>query len=251
MKIISLDKINIEKEHICCAISDKKCLSGYNMKKDLLKNEFDNGFVFKKYDVKHKVFIEYVPAENSLLPVEAPNYMLINCFWVAGSFKGKGLGKNLLNECIEDSKDKNGIAVISSDKKKPFLSDKKFFLKFGFEVCDFALPYFELLVLKNKKDVPDPKFTLSAKQNICNEKGLSVYYSNFCPYTDFYVNVELKNIADEYNLPLTIHKINTREEGRKNPSASIIYSLFYNGKFLTHEIVNKNKFEKLWKEIKN
>jgi len=30
-KIIILDKTNIDKEHICCAISDKKCKDSYEI----------------------------------------------------------------------------------------------------------------------------------------------------------------------------------------------------------------------------
>lgn len=44
-KIITLDKSNIDKEHICCAISDKKCKNSYELKKDWLRKEFDNGSV--------------------------------------------------------------------------------------------------------------------------------------------------------------------------------------------------------------
>jgi hypothetical protein len=47
----------------------------------------------------------------------------------------------------------DGIAVVSSTKIKPFLTDKKFYLKQGFEVVDSAPPYFELLVLKFNKKV--------------------------------------------------------------------------------------------------
>jgi hypothetical protein len=35
--IITLNKTNIESEHICCAFSDKKCKSVYELKKDWLK----------------------------------------------------------------------------------------------------------------------------------------------------------------------------------------------------------------------
>jgi len=34
-KLITLDKTNIDKEHICCAISDKKCKDSYELKKRL------------------------------------------------------------------------------------------------------------------------------------------------------------------------------------------------------------------------
>lgn len=36
-KYITLTKENIEKEHICCAFSDKKCKDSYELKKTWLK----------------------------------------------------------------------------------------------------------------------------------------------------------------------------------------------------------------------
>ena len=45
-KYITLTEDNIDKEHICCAFSDKKCLEGYESKKEWLKKEFANGYVF-------------------------------------------------------------------------------------------------------------------------------------------------------------------------------------------------------------
>ena len=44
-KYITLTKENIEKEHICCAFSDKKCKDSYELKKTWLKKEFENGYV--------------------------------------------------------------------------------------------------------------------------------------------------------------------------------------------------------------
>ena len=35
-------------------------------------------------------FIEYIPAENAWVPINADGYMYIDCLWVSGSFKGKG-----------------------------------------------------------------------------------------------------------------------------------------------------------------
>lgn len=79
-KYITLTKENIDTEHICCAFSDKKCLKGYEMKKAWLKKEFDNGYIFRRLDARAKVFIEYVPAEKAWIPVDASNYLMINCF---------------------------------------------------------------------------------------------------------------------------------------------------------------------------
>ena len=46
------------------------------------------------------------------------------CLWVAGSFKGKGIGKELLEYVINDSKEKgkSGICTLVSKKKKPKMS---------------------------------------------------------------------------------------------------------------------------------
>jgi ribosomal protein S18 acetylase RimI-like enzyme len=250
-KIIRLNESNIENEHICCAFSDKKCAVGYKQKKEWLKKQFPNGYVFKKINVRHKVFIEYAPAEFSWIPVTAPAYTHISCFWAAGQYKGKGFGQLLLEECIRDSKSKNGIIVVSSKKKKPYLADKNFFLKNGFELCDTAEPYFELLVRKNDINSPTPTFNKPAKENKCiNKNGLTVYYSNQCPFTDYYVNIELKNIAENYNLPLDIIKIDSLEKAKNAPVVFCNYSLFYKDKFITHEIMNKNKFDKIFKNIK-
>lgn len=93
---ITLTKENIKTEHICCAISDKKCKESYELKKEWLKKEFDNGYVFRRLNDRAKVFIEYVPTENAWVPVHASNYLMINCFWVSGQYKGKGYGKALL-----------------------------------------------------------------------------------------------------------------------------------------------------------
>ena len=84
---ITLTKENIANEHICCAFSDKKCKDSYELKKEWLKKEFDNGYVFRRIDERAKVFIEYGPAEKAWVPVNAPNYLMINCFWCQVNIK--------------------------------------------------------------------------------------------------------------------------------------------------------------------
>lgn len=62
MSPILLNKTNISSEHICCAFSDKKCADGYEAKKQWLVSQFPRGYVFRKFDIRGKVFIEYCPA---------------------------------------------------------------------------------------------------------------------------------------------------------------------------------------------
>ncbi|MCP4440197.1 MAG: GNAT family N-acetyltransferase [Aureispira sp.] len=249
-KIIQVTAGNIATEHICCAISDKKCTEGYNAKKEWLKEQFQQGFVFKKLNVRHKVFIEYVPVEAGWQPIDAPNYMLINCFWVAGSFKGKGHGKQLLQECLDDSQNMDGVVVVTGKKKMPFMSDPKFFKKMGFEKVDTALPYFELWCKRNNPNAPLPKFKETAKSGACpNKEGLTVYYSNACPFTEYWVNTMMKGIAEKKGLSLEIHKTTTQAQAHQLPVPFFIHSVFYKGTFLAQEILTEKRFDKMMAKL--
>ena len=103
MNFIDVSPENLEKEHICCAISDKKGECCVSSKKQWLMERFSDGLVFKKLDARGKVFIEYIPAEKAWCPITAPNFMHINCFWVSGQFKGQGYANELLAQCIADA----------------------------------------------------------------------------------------------------------------------------------------------------
>ena len=130
---IELNTENIASEHICCAISDKKCTDSYQAKKDWLKKEFNNGYVFRRLEARAKVFIEYGPAENAWIPITAPNYLNMNCFWVSGKYKRSGYGKALLQSAINDatSQNKNGLVTVVGTKKFHFMSDTKWLLRQG------------------------------------------------------------------------------------------------------------------------
>ena len=246
MEILKLSDQNIEDQHICCAFSDKKCVQGYQKKKDWLKAEFKNGYQFRKLDVRGKVFIEYVPIEYSWLPIDGKNFMVINCFWVSGRFKGQGYGKQLLEQCKADAKGMDGIIAVSSDKKRPFMSDPKFLKRQGFEIIDEAPPFFKLLGLKLNPEAIFPKFKATAKQGRCpNKEGITVYYSDTCPFNDYYVNQVMQAYAEKKNIPLTIHHLKSQQEGRQMPIPWILHSIFYKGEFVTLEIKTEKQLEKL------
>ena len=146
MDKVILTQENIEQEHICCAMSDKKSAEGVEVKKEWLACRMEEGLKFVKLNVRGKVFIEYLPAEYAWVPIEADGYTFINCLWVAGSFKGHGYGRELLKTCEEDVAGTNGVVVMAGKKKLPYLSDKAFFIRYGYEVCDSCVPNIELLV---------------------------------------------------------------------------------------------------------
>lgn len=246
MAIVTVDKNNIGTEHICCAITDKKGENCVGSKKAWLTERFEDGLVFKKLDERGKVFIEYIPVEFAFAPITAPNYMFINCFWVSGKFKGHGHGKALLQECINDAKSKgmDGLVVLSSSNKKPFLSDPKFLKYNGFTVADTALPYYELLYLRFNEKAVVPRFNDIAKHGRTEKTGLVLYYTNGCPHTDKYVKI-IQKVARDNKTHLTVHKITTVKEAKKCPAPFTIYTIFKDGEFVTNEILTEKKFIQL------
>ena len=83
MNYIRITKENIDKEHICCAMSGKQGLA----KKEWMKQRFEEGLVFYRSEERGKCFIEYIPAENAWVPIEAEGWLYIDCLWVSGSMK--------------------------------------------------------------------------------------------------------------------------------------------------------------------
>lgn len=236
---ITLTKDNIDTEHICCAFSDKACKEGYAMKKELLKSEFENGYVFRRLNERAKVFIEYVSAEKAWVPVEAPNYLMINCFWVSGKYKSCGHGKALLQSVVDDAKfqGKSGLVTVVGTSKFHFMSDTKWLLKQGFKTVAELPNGFSLLALKMNNNASDPSFKECVLSGECSEKvGLVAYYTNRCPFTEYHVANSLVNIAKDKNIPLKIIKLETLDQAQNAPTPATIFTLFYNGKFITTDL---------------
>lgn len=245
MEYIKLTLENLEKEHICCAISNNKDVQVAS-KKAWLKERIKDGLVFLKSTERGKCFIEYIPAENAWCPIEADWYMHINCFWVSGSFKGHGYANDLLNACIADAKaqGKYGITVISSPKKMPFLSDPKYLAYKGFKTADNAKPNFTLMYLPFDNNAPVPKFKETAKLPHINKQGFVVYYTHGCPFTAKYVPI-VEQVAKEKGIPFESVFIDVKEKAQNAPMAWTNYAVFYNGQFVSNEVLNEKKFLEL------
>ena len=246
MPIIDVDINNIDCEHICCAISDKKGENCVGSKKEWMRARFADGLVFKKLDERGKVFIEYIPAEYAFAPIEAPEYMYINCFWVSGKYKGQGYANELLDACIKDAKAKGkaGLVVLTSDKKRPFLSDPGYLKYKGFAVCDTAQPYFRLMYLPFESEAATPKFKPQAKSGTIADEGIVIYYSHQCPHTEKYVNI-VDNSARKNDIKLKTLKIETVAQAQNAPTPFTTYALFKDGRFITQEILTEKKFLKI------
>lgn len=213
-QFINLTIENIDKEHLCCAIADKKHQAGVAVKKNWLKERIAEGHVFRKLDEKGKVFIEYAPLETAWVPVHGDNYLYIYCLWVAGSFKGKGYAKSLIEYCINDAKEKgkSGVCILSSKKKKPYLADKKFLLKYGFEVVDTVKNEYELLALSFNGE--KPYFSESVKEMRISGQELTIYYGLQCPYIPNCIE-QVQEYCTKNNIPLNLIAVDTLEKRKK------------------------------------
>lgn len=245
MEYICVTKDNLETEHICCAISNNNDVQVAS-KKAWLADRFDDGLVFLKSVERGKCFIEYIPAENAWNPIEAPGYLYIDCLWVSGSFKGHGYSNDLLTACIKDGKSKNkhGLCILSSEKKKPFLADPRYLKYKGFTVCDEADNGIQLWYLPFANNEPLPQFKECAKHPHTDDPGYVLYYTNQCPFNAKYVPV-VETAAKQYGVPFKSIRINDKESARNAPTPVTTYALFYEGKYITNEQMNDKRFLKL------
>ena len=245
MEYVRVTKDNIEKEHICCAISCNNDVQVAS-KKAWLTQRFDDGLVFLKSVERGKCFIEYIPAENAWCPIDADGYTYIDCLWVSGSLKGHGYSNDLLAECVGDSKraGKTGLCILSSEKKKPFLADPKYLKYKGFKVCDESDCGIQLWYLPFDESAVPPRFTERAKHPHIDDAGYVLYYSDQCPFNAKYVPI-VEKTAREAGVPFKAVKIADKASAKDAPAPFTTYSLFFNGEYITNEQMNDKRFLKL------
>ena len=138
----------------------------------------------------------------------------------------------------------SGICTIVTQKKKPFIGDKKFFLHHGFKVIDTINDY-ELMAL-SFDDKETPKFNDTAKKMEIDNKDFTIYYSNECPYVEYEVK-ELSDYAKDKGIKIDFIKIDSLEKAKNTPCIFNNWANFYKGKFISNTILNANALEKLIK----
>jgi len=242
MEFIRVTEENIGKEHICCAMSGAQS----EAKKAWLRERFAEGLVFYRSAERGKCFIEYIPAEKAWVPIDAAGYLYINCLWISGSMKGHGYSNDLLDECIRDAKaqGKAGLCILSSGKKKEFLSDAKHLAHKGFLVADEAVNGITLMYLPLAEGAAAPAFKPCAKKAEIDEPGYVIYYTDQCPFTYYWVP-RVVEVAAEHGIEVKTVHITDCETAQSMPVPATTYALFRDGKYITHGIQSDKKFLKL------
>ena len=130
----------------------------------------------------------------------------------------------------------------------PYLSDPKYLKYKGFVLADTAEPYYELLYLPFEKNAPEPCFKTCAKNPKISKPGFVLYCAHQCPFTAKYVPI-IEASAKAKNIPFEAIRFETAEQAQNSPAPFTSYSLFYNGDFVTHEILSEKKFASEYEKI--
>lgn len=96
----------------------------------------------------------------------------------------------------------------------------------------------------------NPAFTDSVKNNCYpDKKEFTFIYSNQCPFMEEYAGL-LAEISKKNEIPFNIKKLKSYEEAQETGSAFGTLGIYYNGEFITHELMSEKKFEKFIEEVK-
>lgn len=156
MDFVTLTQENLDSEQLCCIVRTKKPHPGVERKRAWLRERIREGHVFRKLAGNDCAFIEYAPIETAWAPVEGADYLYLYCLWVQGAPRGQGVGKALMESCLQDAraKGKAGVCMLGAEKQKAWLSDQRFAEKFGFQTVDTAGEYRLLAVRFDERPAP-------------------------------------------------------------------------------------------------
>jgi len=141
-----------------------------------------------------------------------------------------------------------GVAMVVSEK--PWLADKQFLEKHGFESVDQSPPSFELMVRRFGKFRP-PSFigNWDAKLRQC-DRGLTIFRSDQCPYIDDAVRIFIET-AKELKIKsrvVDLHECQTMRDLAPSPYG--VFNVVYNGSLLAYHYLTKKEILKRVDQIK-
>lgn len=241
---INLTPENVSQEHLCCIIRSKKTHPGIEAKRQWLSQRIGEGHVFRKLNQKGCCFIEYAPLETAWVPITGSNYFYIYCLWVDGEWKGKGYGRQLMEYCLADAKEKgkSGICMLGAARQKNWLSDQAFAKKYGFQTVDRTPSGYELLALS--LDGTMPAFSENARKETIDNPELTIYYDWQCPFI-FQKVEEIRDYCAEKCIPVSLIHVDTREKAKALPCVFNNWGVFYQGRFETVNLLNAAAVEAL------
>ena len=243
-QFLNLTPENLADEHLCCIIRSKKAHPGVEAKRQWLAQRLPEGHVFRKLDEKATVFIEYAPLETAWVPILGDNYLYIYCLWVTGESKGRGYGRELMEYCLDDAREKgkSGVCMLGAAKQKAWLSDQAFARKFGFETVDTTENGYELLALSF--DGTLPHFSPTARAMRIESKALTIYTGEQCPFVAQYRELIDKHCREK-GIPVSFIPVDTLEKAKSLPCVFNNFAVFYGGEFVTVNLITPAQIDRL------
>lgn len=245
-QLVTVTENNVDELGFFCVQNKKH--PGYIAKRRWLRDRFAEGLrikIVRTATQKTAGFLEYIPGEFTWRVVDAADYLVIHCLWVASKkFPLKGMAAALLNECFSDAKsyNKKGVAVVTSDG--PWMANQKVYQKYGFEEVDQAPPAFQLLTREisgNKSAV----FPTNWQQRLQSFQALTLLYTNQCPYISKAVG-ELPPVAKAFGVELKLQELGNAAEARQlMPTPYGTVCLVYQGRILADHPISATRFKNI------
>jgi L-amino acid N-acyltransferase YncA len=251
VRLVSISKENLnEYPEVVCFINPKNQYFGQKIA--WIRQRLDEGLRIKLLYVPEKKraagFIEYIPGEFAWRAVSAYRYMFIHCLYVyPNENKNKGLGKLLIDCCIEDALKNSfkGVAAVAS--KGAFMANSSIFLKNGFRPIETDNSGNELLVYSFEKDELH-----EASINHCRSdqyQGLHIIYTKQCPWVSRMIEeVISSDLANRLNIQVT--ELTTAQQAQHAPSLYTTFNLIYNGRLLADRYISLTRFNNILKKEK-
>jgi hypothetical protein len=236
----------------CCGVKNT-AHEGHRAKKAWLKEYLPKGLrarILLTEDNRQCGYIEYLPGEHAWRGVDAAGYMFIHCIWTFyRKYQHKGNAARLVQACADDARKAKmrGVAVIA--RRKPWLASSELFVKCGFEVIGTAPPDYELLVLKFRKNAPNPRFLpISGDRLKTGGRGLTIIRANQCPHAVKFAR-EIGEVAErEFQLKPKHVLLKSCQDARNAPTPYAVFSVIYNGTVLSDHQISKTRFRNLMKK---
>ena len=236
----------------CCGVKNK-AHEGHRAKTAWLKEYLRKGLrarILLTEDNRQCGYIEYLPGEHAWRGVDAAGYMFIHCIWTFyRKYQHKGNAIRLVQACVDEAHKARmrGVAVVA--RKKPWLASSDLFLKCGFEVAGTAPPDYELLVLKLKKNAPNPRFLpIPDNGSASYGPGLAIIRANQCPHAVKFAR-EIGEMAErEFQLTPRHVILKSCRDARNAPTPYAVFSVILDGKVVSDHQISKTRFRNIMKK---
>lgn len=243
-KIVEVTPSNVATEGLFC--SRDKSSAGFKAKQLWFETESNSGASIRivRDDLgKQLAFIEFMPGKIAWRPVNADNYLFIQCMFVySKSDRNQGIGTELIKICEAQAAimGLDGVCTLASDGA--WIHDNRMFVKNGYSVIQTKGRY-ELLVKSFNEDAKPPSL-IDWEKHQSAFIGWHLVYANQCPWHAKAADVLVK-VASEFGIDMQITILTKPEQIKSAPSGFGVFSLIKDGKLLEDHYISETRFRSI------